>query len=428
MNKKIAIMKIGTTIRMRDHSQTNPKSAPYEIAKTVEFLANKYPENTYVVVGRNDLDKMETEEYDRKYPHANVTTNWKKGHDLDNLPDCSDIDYGIVFSGSSAAVNKPNHFRNKDGKLLTTLCCFANYAAPAYWVINEFKMPWIYLGLDNRYIFNNVSGSADLQIPPSYIGTLVDAPTGETTFFNDKLLSTEQGKYRTIDCSIPTEMCFQYVANYFREPLRDFDETLENKTGQPLLSLNNQNISCKKQNTTDRWQITHDYILNQEYWKDPEKVAVIGDWGRYLKQKRHAQWIDDPRMLGNIDPRTRIDQYEKHKYSFIISMATGASSGKYLEMVIANVFPLLIEDYDEMCNLVPKKHVSRIDSPERLQKVVDYLEANPDGYRKCIEKQRAAYPSLVKDLEEKFMAFMDRAEVAVLKDVESTKKGLRTIK
>ena len=427
---KVVVAKIGTSIAMRDQSQRNPRSAPYEVAKTVELLAYENPQNTYIVIGPNDLKKMEEEEYRQKFPNSNVITLWEGGvHSADNLPDLKACDYAIVFGGASTGVNRSGHFLSpKTGQKVSTLNMFNLYSAPAYWAVNEFRLPWVYLGLDARYIKNNVGDSSDLMIPPSVIGTLIDVPDGSMTFENGNVLNSETPTTRSRKFTVPTFTCYQYVANFFRVPLLPMTsvEWDLKKKHEPMISMNNQNCSSAKDDTTDRWEQTRRYFLDREFWT-PEKVAIVGDWSSYLENKKWERYSDDPRFKGNIDPRERWTELPKRRYAALMSMARGASSGKFFEMAVANVIPLLIEDYDSACSLVPQKSWTRISSPEDLEMKFKLMESRPDLLLKHLKFQRETYGVIFERIKEKFLAFMKVAEESANAHSGPTRRGERFV-
>lgn len=380
--KCVAFGKIGTTITFSRRNQKNPLSAIYEVTNVIEKYALDNPDVLFYLISRSDITRLKEDEYASIFPNKNVKTllcedfnydfEYLKSYDV--LPQVA-----IVYAGPSSRVNRNNYFFNTNkNEYHKTTCMFNNYAGPSYWFINELNIPWIYLGLDPRYINKNVGDCSDLYKFPFVIGNLYGR--NEYIDINYNLIN-QDGSIRSGNVSIPTKMCYQFSYNV---NLDQFDKEIDYTAKSKVLSLQNQNLSSKDDITTDRWDLTERYILNNQYFNS-SNCSIIGDWSKYDKN------IPDNKrdlFLGTVPPNQLNDSILKYKYSILFSMCKGMSSGKFYEMFANGVLPFLVEDYDNSHSLCSSDSFLKINSPEELVAKIKLLEENNNLYLTIIKEGR----------------------------------------
>jgi hypothetical protein len=403
--KCVAFGKIGTAITFSRKNQKNPLSAIYEVTNVIEEYAKKYPEILFYIISRSDIARLKEDEYKKIFPNNNVkyllckdfNYNFEYLKDFKILPQVA-----IIYAGPSSKINRNDYYVNLKvpGEFLKTTCMFYNYAGPAYWFINELKILWIYLGLDPRYIKSNIKECSDMHTFPEVIGNLYGKD--EVLEIDHRSLNKD-GTERLEKASIPNKPCYQYGYNI---PLEEFEKKLDCGIKSKLISLQNQNVSSKDENTTNRWKMTNKYILDNPYWTK-DNCEIIGDWSNFEKQIEASPKKD--LFVGTIPPNELYVSLAKYKYAILFSMCKGMSSGKFYEMIAAGIIPFVAEDYDESCVFVSKDSFLRVKTPEQLVQKVKLLEENSEKYIYLISELRSRTKNKVIQCREKFDNFIEEA-------------------
>ena len=84
--------------------------------------------------------------------------------------------------------------------------------------------------------------------------------------------------------------------------------------------------------------------------------------------------------------RGRLSNYLKDvKYTFIIPIQKGWVTAKFWEMINYGIIPFMHPYYDQQKH-IPCPDFLRVNSPEELLEKINYLEDNPEEYKKLLNE------------------------------------------
>ncbi len=126
-----------------------------------------------------------------------------------------------------------------------------------------------------------------------------------------------------------------------------------------------------------RYKMLKEWIL--DYMDD---VEIYGKW-------EHPDTLDDPRFKGSLPLDDIHDKLKHVRATFIIPIAEGWATSKYIEMIHAGVIPLLHPTYDSQRNTGLSNNLRPL-LPKDLPKIMEYL-SDDNIYTKVITDLRKEF-------------------------------------
>lgn len=361
MGKTYLCGKIGKSV-LFDESKWGPIGGDNEAPKLIRKTAELNPDDTFIIIGRNDLQRAREkyllpdnlfDVYDGASKEERKDLNFICNR-LNNVK----IDGCFLMSGPTANCNIPeksfkrNELKKGQYEHAKSLETFVNYVAPIYQYLNVSNIPWIMIANDPRYIGQG--------------NDLINQPKKILSQFNEKILMQTFDNWENQNY-VKNEITSVY-AGMEKIFLIDQQPKLEEKTIKFMVVLNEGNNGVKS-----RYSELKKYVL--DYMDD---VEIYGKWdestiGNDSRFKGSKKFIDLQTILPSV------------KYTFIIPIKPGWVTSKWIEMLCNGVIPFFHPDYDTQghCN-VPS--ALRVKTPEELHKKIELLEERPETYKKLLEK------------------------------------------
>ena len=370
MGKTIVFGKLGRAMRFnRDNWKAG--AGNNEPATLLSALANKNPDNHYIIIGKNDFSRCDEETLKSWFKYDNVEDGWagfdKNIHDLhtylyDKYKDTK-IDYGIINGGITGNTNSPNRFikYNKDGsstgEYLRVLDSMAIYVGPIFYLFNKKEIKWVNFHADARQF--TIKGKDLFQQPELTLGTKNV----------DKIKMTWAGYGDQTDT--PRHQSMRYAMT---EALLLLDPEYEDFP--------------KKEKDIKVGFFFHDYAKIKKRTEellayidqfDENEISVYGKWPNQEGQPKFKGACSFDEMQ-SILPRI--------KYTLCYPIVNGDISAKWIEAIRAGIIPFFDEKYDED-RLLEKIHnvpsFLFVSSPEDLKEKIDLLEKDPHIYNSILE-------------------------------------------
>ena len=356
----IGFAKLGKSIKFA--SAFSPTGGDLEAPNVLRSLANNNPDKTFYLLGRSDFRKLSDSEVKSIFPYNNVVDGFAEFTPkfIAANPDvlCQwqkesmiQIDFSVMMVGQIGTVTIPNKIEQvKDRSLTAAVIDMTKaYATPTiYWMNDNLNTPWIEILNDPRY--THAACRDFLSLPKKILGQY------DYTFTHNKIKSYED-QDRELITSTATYNGME-TAFLIGKDKDQFTKHRERRTKFGMI-LNEGSPSRFK-------ELSH-WVLNRF-----DDISIYGKW-------EHASTLEDTRFKGSI----HIDETQKimsdTKYTFIIPIADGWVTSKYIEMIHAGVIPFLHPSYDTQ-NHTKVPDILRVTSPQELLARVDFLEANSDAY------------------------------------------------
>ena len=282
-----------------------------------------------------------------------------------------DLDYIFFYTGPTSTVNIPEYINKKDGTgQVKSLDFFKYYAAPIIKAMNELekKVPIVGLLVDNRYIL--ACKDWGINNRPTYYLAQNTFTKEEEYFCNPPLRDTAK---------ITSTYEYSGIETVFLLDKKRYntDELFEMKKTNSFMMLQNQG---KGSGGMDRWDPVKEYIVDQDIETD-----IYGKWDDEIKEK-YPKWFK-----GETRIETMTDELLSTKYTFCVPIKEGMVTSKYAEMLHYGIIPFLHPSYDTDFNVFPEGHFIRCKSPEDLKKKIEFLNANPEHYKKLFYNLQEKY-------------------------------------
>lgn len=366
----IAFAKVGKSIKFLK-SNYSPIGGDNEPSCVLRALANHNPDKTFYLIGRSDFGKLnETQRLDL-FPYENVVDVWAElkipnrealetqGKLYYEYPvryfkeKNINIDYGVIMVGQIGTVTIPGKTEQvKDRSLIASVIDMTKwYSTPVITWINETNIPFVEVISDPRYKLNQ---ARDIIRPPTLSLSQYDFVYEKkhfTSFDNQDLITTEVPvKYAGVEKSF----CVDY----------EKPSVNTNRTNPFMVILNEGKPS--RYNFLKKWVLDH-----------IDDVEIYGQWSDKVVN-------NDSRFRGSI----HIDEVQRKlknvRSTFIIPIAKGWTTSKYIEMVHAGVIPFFHPTYDEQ-NHTDMPDYFRPQTPKELQKRVAQMANDDEAYCKSIQ-------------------------------------------
>ena len=386
--KKVGFFKLGKAIKFNENSW-GAIGGDCEPKQLINSIAKRNPNIEYWLLSPNDLGRVRAKEKPAvqslfgppvetesaapsnvKEFHSTMTDR-KSADEAAQIIKDLDLDFIFFYTGPSSTVNIPGYINKVDGTgRVKSLDFFKYYAAPIIKAMNELekKVPIVGLLVDNRYILACKDWN-DNNRPTYYLAQNTFTKT-EEFFCNPPL--------RDIDTIESTYEYSGIETVFLLDKKRyDTDELFEMKKTNSFMMLQNQG---KGSGGMDRWDPVRDYIVKNDIETD-----IYGKWDDDLK-KEYPKWFKGEKRI-----ETMTDELLATKYTFCVPIKEGMVTSKYAEMLHYGIIPFLHPSYDTDFNVFPDGHFIRCKSPEDLKKKVQFLNDNPDHYKKLFYNLQEKY-------------------------------------
>jgi hypothetical protein len=370
--KNVAIGKFGQSVKF-DPSKFGAIGGDNEAPDLFLAVARKNPDINFYMIGKSDLRLLKPEVKEKLNIPSNIIDAWEgfsaKKHDTttyvyDRLKELGiKIDCGVFYNGQNSSSNIPQFLKKANGDFYSPLCVFSNYVGPIIYFLNQTGIKYFTLAPDPRYV---PLGARDLMNRESFALSLHECSRQVKyvkSFEDQSLLEKDIPlNYSGVEKVILLETDARN--KQFGDP-----KTMP-KTTKMFIILNEGGNGGIK-----RGPALKEYILDQF----PD-VEVVGKWSE--------EWLKDPRFKGPVKFLELPPLLNNVKYTFMISVEKGWLSAKFWEMISYDIIPFMHPDYDCQHHL-PAPDFIRIKSPEDLKEKIEFLENNPDEYKKLLEELRA---------------------------------------
>jgi len=386
--KKVGFFKLGKAIKFNENSW-GAIGGDCEPKQLINSIAKRNPNIEYWLLSPNDLGRVRAKEKPAvqslfgppaetesaapsnvKEFHSTMADRKSADEAAQNIKDL-DLDFIFFYTGPSSTVNIPDYINKVDGTgRVKSLDFFKYYAAPIIKAMNELekKVPIVGLLVDNRYILACKDWN-DNNRPTYYLAQNTFTKT-EEFFCNPPL--------RDIDTIESTYEYSGIETVFLLDKKRyDTDELFEMKKTNSFMMLQNQG---KGSGGMDRWDPVRDYIV-----KNNIETDIYGKWDDDLK-KEYPKWFKGEKRI-----ETMTDELLATKYTFCVPIKEGMVTSKYAEMLHYGIIPFLHPSYDTDFNVFPEGHFIRCKSPEDLKKKVQFLNDNPEHYKKLFYNLQEKY-------------------------------------
>jgi len=386
--KRVGFFKLGKAIKFNEKSW-NAIGGDCEPKQLITSIAKRNPKVEYWLLSPNDLGKFRAKETPVKSPlfgpspeTSSVPSNIKEFHsqmkDRKSIDETTDkikslnLDFIFFYTGPTSTVNIPNYINKKDGTgMVKSLDFFKYYAAPIIKSLNEIekRIPIVGLLVDNRFTISAKDFHAHNR--PTYYLAQNNFEKEEQYFSNPPNRDTLTIKSKFEYSGIETVFLLD-------KKRYDIDELFEKKTEYSFVMLQNQGKGSG--GGMDRWDPVRDYIVENDI-----KTDIYGKWDTEIKEK-YPEWFKGERRIESMS-----DELVKTKYTFCVPIKEGMVTSKYAEMLHYGIIPFLHPSYDTEYNVFPEGHFIRCKSPEDLKKKIEFLESNPDHYKKLFYNLQSKY-------------------------------------
>lgn len=318
---KIAFAKIGKSLKFC--SAYSPVGGDNEGPALLRILANHNPDKTFYIVGRSDFHKLDQRQRLELFPYDNVVDCWagfrgpaKQEHVRDYFDRNGQPDAFIAMPGQIGTVTIQGIIQQvKDRSLIASVIDMTkNYTSPITFWMNEVKPYTVEIINDPRY---DLAQSRDIIKVP-------DVSLSQYDYFYVKNNIKSYADQDRIETNVNVkyagmEKIFMYGRK--REPI-----DVSKRTTNFMVVLN--------EGSPSRYDMLNDWVL-----KDIKDVEIYGRW-------EDERALKDPRFKGSMQLEDLQNKLKTVRCSFIIPIAPGWVTSKYIELIQAGVIPILHPSYD----------------------------------------------------------------------------------
>lgn len=363
MGKTYLVGKIGKSVKFNP-STWGSTGGDCEAPELLRKIAELNPEDTFIIIGRNDVDRNRKElnlPNNLRDVYEGATTEERKdiNYIINRLKDVK-IDGCFLVSGPIANnCNIPNKafkrtsLKNGVKEFAKSLYVFENYVGPVYNYLNESNIPWLMIVNDPRYI---TQGNDLMNHPQKILSQYDEVVTLKKldNWVDQNYVTTEiqavyagMEKMFLIDKVIPKEF---------------------NKTCKFMVVLNEGANGVKS-----RYPMIKEYVLDTM-----QDVEIYGKWDEETVK-------GDTRFKGSIKFEELQAKLPHVKYSFMISITDGWVTMKVWELLSHGIIPFMHPNYDTQkhCKL---PDFIRLSKPSDLGERIEMLENDPALYEKILKE------------------------------------------
>jgi len=361
--KNIGFAKIGKSVKFK-RNRFSPIGGDNEPSTVLIALANNNPDKTFYIIGTSDFSTLSEAEELELFPFNNVIDIWKgiKNDGTDNFyrhifnyfgQRRFKLDYTVLMVGQVGTVTIPGKIEQvKDRSLFASVIDMTkNYTSPIAIWLNEEQPPYVEIVNDPRYVMNQ---SRDIfHLPTVSLGQY----DYEYTVSSIKSYE-EQDRYERKVPSTYAGMETCFCINY------QHSEQFNLNRNVPFMVILNEA-------KPSRYNLLKEWVLD-----DHDDVEIYGKW-------EHPNTETDTRFKGSIHLDDVMAKMNNVKFTFIIPIAKGWVTSKYIEMVHAGVIPFLHPSYDEQRHL-PIPEFLRPKTPTEFKERMNRLLNNEQEYESVI--------------------------------------------
>jgi hypothetical protein len=369
--KNVGFCKIGKSIKFKTNKYS-PVGGDNEASCTLRALANNNPDKTFYIIGRSDFATLTDSEKVELFPYDNVIDVWAGvgleisekyfRHIIDYFDKKGfELDFTVMMVGQVGSVTIPDKINKvrdiDDTKPASVLDMTKWYVTPISTWLNEKKPVYIEIVNDPRYTMRQ---SRDLfHLPKVSLGQYDwEYTTNAILDYQDQ--TRIERKVKSIYAGMETAFCGDYEYSEETNTNRSIDFAVVLNEGKP-----------------SRYDLLKEWVLNSF-----EDVEVYGKWehegakqDRRFRGSKHIEEIQ--KMMSNV------------KFTFIIPIAKGWTTSKYIEMIHAGVIPFLHPTYDEQRHL-PIPEFLRPKTPQEFHDRMERLLNNKEEYETVLKGLRKA--------------------------------------
>jgi len=386
--KRVGFFKLGKAIKFNENSW-GAIGGDCEPKQLINSIAARNPDIEYWLLSPNDLGRVRAKEKpavqslfgdpveaklsaaENIHEFHSKMENRKSAEETVKFIKALDLDFIFFYTGPSSTVNIPGFINKVDGTgRVKSLDFFKYYAAPIIQAMNELekKVPIVGLLVDNRYVLACKDWSNNNR-PTYYLAQ--NNFTKEEQYFSNPPMRDVKTITSTYEYSGIETVFLLDKTRY------NTDELFEMKKTNSFLMLQNQG---KGTGGMDRWDPVKDYIV-----KNGIETDIYGKWDEELKTE-YPTWFKGEKRIESMT-----DELLGTKYTFCVPIKEGMVTSKYAEMLHYGIIPFLHPSYDTEFNVFPEGHFIRCKSPADLKKKVEFLNDNPDHYKKLFYNLQEKY-------------------------------------
>lgn len=332
----IAFAKLGKSIKFV--TAFSPIGGDNEAPAMLRILANHNPDITFHIVGRSDFNRLTEEQRVDLFPYDNVKDAFE-GHkgpaDQDRVIKYFDDlgfqpDHFIMMMGQVGNVSIPDRIwgQRDPSKTVAIIDMTRNYTTPiTKWMNENPNMNVIEICNDPRY---TLAQSKDCFVDPKI-------SLSQYTYNYKRTACREYGDQTRTETEVPAkyaemEKIFLYGRGKPEEPHNG-----------PAFTRLTDFMVVLNEGTPSRYKMLKEWVLDGN-----DDVEIYGKW-------EHEEALADDRFKGSMALEDLQEKLKSVRATFIIPIAKGWVTSKYVEMIHAGVIPFFHPTYDEQDNLkVPK--------------------------------------------------------------------------
>jgi hypothetical protein len=367
--KNIGFAKIGKSVKFKTNKYS-PIGGDNEASCMIRSLANNNPDKNFYIVGRSDFATLSENEKTELFPYDNVYDVWQGvgltisneyyQHIITYFKEKNiELDFTVMMIGQLGSVTIPDKIKkvkeSDDDKPASVLDMTKWYVTPIATWLNEAKPRYVEIVNDPRY---TIKQSRDLfHHPEKSLGQYdFEYVTNAIKSYEDQ--SREIRNVKSVYAGMETAFCYDY----------DYTETAKvNRSTDFMVVLNEGKPS--------RYNMLKEWVLNNF-----DDVEIYGKWEEETATK-------DARFKGSKHIGEIQRKFQDVKYTFIIPIAKGWVTSKYIEMIHAGVIPFLHPTYDEQ-NHTGIPDFFRPQTPQELIERIAILNSGQSKYEDAILKLR----------------------------------------
>jgi hypothetical protein len=354
--KHVAFAKIGKSLKFA--SAYSPIGGDNEGPAVLRLLANNNPDISFYLVGRSDYNRLTDKQRIELFPYGNVVDCYTKGAaapsaviDFFNKQGFQP-DVFIAMPGQIGTVTIPGKIQQVHNPSLTAavIDMTKNYTTPITSWMNETSVPIVEIINDPRYTLRQ---SRDI----------IPHPTISLSQYNFKYIKNSIISYED-QRRVDHEVTAVYAE---MEKIFLFDRTAP---------VNNRNRDVNfmvvlNEGSPSRYSMLKEWVLDKI-----EHVDIYGKW-------EHESTLNDKRFCGSLNIEDLQNKLRNVRSTFIIPIAEGWVTSKYIEMIHAGVVPFFHPTYD-MQNHLSVPEFLRPKTSEELMNRIEMMK-NDDTYIRTID-------------------------------------------
>jgi ribulose bisphosphate carboxylase small subunit len=368
----IAFSKNGKSIKFLSKN-FSPTGGDVDAGSMLQILANNNPDHTFYIIGRSEYNRLSEAERVEFFPYGNVVDSTenvsdKKSHTylIENVDKAGiKIDAHVMMCGQMGSVSIPGRtkqIKNPDEVSMIIDMTLGYSSAINHWQNEHPEVPMIEICTDPRYTTEQTRD-------------LIPSPKVCLSQYDDEYIRMHIRSFEDQE-RIPTavqrfysgiETMFLYGRD--RKPVN-----VEERTENFLVVLNEGKPS--------RYKLLKHWVLDRF-----EDVSVFGEWDEPMTK-------EDKRFVGSLKFEELHKRLNSVRSSFIIPIAPGWVTAKYIELVYSGVVPFMHPTYDGQEHLrgkIPEQLYNFI-KPATPKELYDRIEMMKDDkvYMKTITALQTA--------------------------------------